>query len=155
MKAREFLSDKPKEDKFFVLPDGQVVSTQILWPNSQPKKAEDPLKNPLTRLPLLVVIFALKELSDQERSECSMAAKEGKVPVPAWTAARIAKELTTWLRDHGASDNWLCRTNRNGQTCAGTEPLTGDNVSNFRAKLDKKQLGSFFPPKKERKKDLQ
>jgi len=86
----------------FLLPDKQAISTALLWPPSQPKAPEDPLKNPLTRLPEIVVLVALRDVLKLENER--RASEQG---FSAWSNAELAEQLVAWLQEKGATDEWL------------------------------------------------
>jgi hypothetical protein len=149
VKAKTHLP-RGKKRYFVTFPDGEVFSTQLLWPPQNGRV----LKSCLTRVPEMVIFYALKDRSESEGGD-------------------LGKWLETWLRDHGATPWWLqgCdppdpsitsdkphSTNRNPQVNHEHKPgssITGDKIRNFRNKLPQalsELYGSILRPTSQTKK---
>jgi len=146
LKARTFPA-KNVADKFVVLHDGQVVSARLFWPRYPPRD-KTKLNNPLTRLPESVTLYALNELFHRERS--LPPGGDGKPVI--WSDQDLAVELTQWLREHGASEAWLRRSEDTAASETTTQsPVSGKDISNFRDKSERHGLEGLLPTERDRR----
>ena len=123
--------DKRDVNKFLMLPDGMVISIQVLQPPFGNTSA-------IRRFPDLIMLAALDQISEMEQSA---AVAEGEA-YKWWDDSEVARRLLEILRSWGAdiADN----------------SITYRHISGFRERLIKtSQFEDFFPKASGRKKQFQ
>jgi hypothetical protein len=130
--ARKYPKAKDPK-KLLMLPDGQPVGTRLLWPPFQPTDPNAPLKNPLSRLPEVILLVALEQIAAEDSDQ------KGGNPTPSGMArgayATRSRKLRQWLLDHGATESWL-----QGHVNTDDQRLRPDakDLENFRTKIRQK-----------------